>query len=500
MTEGGFQRAIAPSPTFYTTWGVGGWAFLDPAHLGLMAFLLVVLLGISTAGVPALAAHLPSYVTFTSPLWALVSLRLFLDDQVFSNWIAMLGLAYLGASLFFARNLGNAITASITSDLENARLLDEVTLAKESAEEANRDKSRFLAAVSHDLRQPLHAMGLFLESLGGRLQSAEQKELYGNISNALHALEDMFSSLLEISRLDSGSVTPSITHFPLQSLLHKLATEFSTEVEHKALSLQVSDTPHIVRSDAVLLGRIFRNLLSNAVKYTDNGSIKIETVAENGAVKVQITDTGRGIPRRDRELIFSEYHQLENPERDRTKGLGLGLGLAVVKRTCALLDHPLSVDSEFRSGSTFTVTVATGDPRRVVQEPETHRRAELMGAHILVVDDEEGIRSGMRTLLGDWGCQVTVAGSEDEAKTLLADRSPPDLLICDYRLREGRSGLEAIDAIRTYTDPELPALLMSGDTQQSLHQQASARGLYLLHKPIKPAHLVKVMVELLYAP
>ena len=137
----------------------------------------------------------------------------------------------------------------ITSDLEIARLLDEVTLAKESAEEAKRVKSRFLAAVSHDRRQPLHTMGLFLESLRGRLQRAEQKELYGNISNALHALEDMFSSLLEISRHDSGSVTPSMTHFPLQALLHKLATEFSTEVEHKALSLQVSDTPHIVRSD-----------------------------------------------------------------------------------------------------------------------------------------------------------------------------------------------------------------------------------------------------------
>ena len=476
-------------------WGAGATLFLDSTHMLQLIFMLAAFMGIGTGALPALCPHYGAFVTFVVPIFAPLALKLGLFGEPITNVLAGLALFFLLIILFFGRNLSAAITTSITRDIENARLLGEVTVAKEAAERANVEKSGFLAAVSHDLRQPLYAMGLFLGSLDREALAERNRELIDDIDNAYAALEDMFGALLEISRLDAGAVEPEWKHFSIDELLTRLVHEFRHAAEIKGIEFECPDSPAIIHSDPVLLERVLRNLLSNAVKYTDGGKVSLEIESTTDEAMIRVMDTGHGIPESDRDRIFDEYHQLENPERDRTKGLGLGL--SVVRRTCKLLAHSLSVESTLGHGSTFTVVVPQGDPETIAPPAAPDESAGIAGLHIVVIEDEAQIRKGMMTLLTDSGCEVTAAADDEEALHMLKQISrPPDVLICNYRLREGRTGLEAIERLRAAIDPELPALIMTGDTHAHLQEEAERLGLYVLHKPVKIPHLMKVVREL----
>ena len=487
---------------FYSTtggaiWGAGALLFLDSTQLLQLIFMLAVFMGIGTGALPALCPHYGAFVTFVVPIFVPLAFKLLLFGEPITNVFAGLALFFLTIILFFGRNLSAAITNSITRDIENVRLLDEVTIAKETAERANVEKSGFLAAVSHDLRQPLYAMGLFLGSLDREAFGERNRELIDDIDNAYTALEDMFGALLEISRLDAGAIEPEWIHLPIDELLARLVPEFKHMAESKGIEFKYEyrNTRAVIHSDPVLLERVLRNLLSNAVKYTDSGKVSLEIKSTTDETIIRIIDTGHGIPESDLDRIFGEYHQLENPERDRSKGLGLGL--SVVRRTCKLLAHPLSVESTVGHGSTFTVVVPQGDPERVALPAGPEESAGIAGLHVVVIDDEAPIRKGMTNLLTDSGCEVTAAADDEEALQLLKQISrPPDVLICDYRLRDGRTGLEAIERLRAAIDPELPALIMTGDTHTHLREEAERLGLYVLHKPVKIPHLMKVVREL----
>lgn len=476
-------------------WGAAALLFLDSTQLLQMIFLLAVFMGIGTGALPALCTYYAAFAAFVVPIFVPLAIKLLLFGAPITNVFAGLALFFLIIILFFGRNLSAAITNSITLDIENARLLAEVTVVKDAAERANVEKSGFLAAVSHDLRQPLYAMGLFLGSLDREALAGRNRELIDDIDNAYAALEDMFGALLEISRLDAGAVEPVWMHFPIGESLARLTSEFRHAAKIKGIELAYDDSQAIIHSDPVLLERVLRNLLSNAVKYTDSGRISLEIGSTVDATMIRVVDTGHGIPGSDIDRIFDEYYQLENPERDRSKGLGLGL--SVVRRTCKLLGHRLTVESTVGRGSTFTVVVPPGDPDRVVAPAAADESAGIAGLHVVVIDDEPQIRKGMTTLLTDSGCEVTAAADGEEALRLMKEIArPPDVLICDYRLRDGRTGLEAVEQLRAAIDPELPALLMTGDTHADLHEEADRLGLYILHKPIKIPHLMKVIREL----
>ncbi len=477
-------------------WGSGAWLFFDAALAAPTLFLLVAMIGVSAGALPALSSYSPAYIAFAGGMLLPMTARLWTLEWAHADWLAALTLIFLIVNCSYSRNLDRTIARAITADLRNRELLEEVIRERDRAEQANRLKSRFLAAVSHDLRQPLHAMGLFMEPLGRHLRRSRERALYDDICTARQALEEMFGALLEISRLESGKVQPIPSHFRLQPLVSDVLAGFSEQARHKGLSLESRVQEVVVHSDPVLLSGILRNLLSNAIKYTDEGRVWVEGQPAGEEVELRVCDTGKGIATGDQERIFDEYQQLENPQRD--QGGGLGLGLAMVRRTAELLGHRLSLESSPGRGSTFTLRLPAGEPGRIEQTAPAGEGRSLSGVHVLVIDDDERVRRATTTLLRGWDCQVTTGPSATAVlEALGAVERPPDLLICDYRLEQGVTGIEALGQVRRALDPELPALLVSGDTDPALRERITGEGFYLLSKPIKPAHLKHIMAELL---
>src|SRR6185503_11715286 len=288
--------------------------------------------------------------------------------------------------------------------LQNAELLEELRRQKEAAEEAAVAKSRFLAVASHDLRQPLHALGLFVQALQECSIAAQERHIIGNIRRSVDAMEELFNALLDISRLDAGVVQPRIVTIPLASVFDSLRFEYAPVAREKKLALIVMKTAVYVRSDLSLLSRIIRNLLSNALSYTDRGGVVLGCRRSGDCVRIEVWDSGRGIPADRHDEIFREFSQLDNPERDRRKGLGLGL--AIVERLARLLGHTVELRSEVGRGSVFSITLPRGAQEDCVSidaPVETTTGFDLAGALVLVVDDEAAVQDGMAAVLRRWG-------------------------------------------------------------------------------------------------
>jgi signal transduction histidine kinase len=363
---------------------------------------------------------------------------------------------------------------------------------------ANLAKSRFLAAASHDLRQPLHALNLFLDQRRSETDQVERSRLDAQIDKAVAAMNELFNSLLDISKLDAGVLAPSISEFPVDHLLKRIETTFVATARENGLRLRVVSSRAWVRSDFILLERILLNLVSNAVRYTERGGVVIGCRHRNGRLRIDVCDSGIGIPEDQRRNIFGEFYQLDSGEKDRRGGLGLGL--ALVDRLCGLLDHPFELTSSVGRGSRFSVLVPSA-PAVTAQAPLDLPRALVDSEHgklVMVIDDNELVRDGTRGLLKSWGCLVVTAESEDAAMAKLADHvRRPDLIISDYHLAQGKAGFELIDRLRRACGAQIPAFLISGDTAPERLREASDSGYYLLHKPVLPITLRSVVSQLL---
>jgi signal transduction histidine kinase/CheY-like chemotaxis protein len=363
---------------------------------------------------------------------------------------------------------------------------------------ANLAKSRFLAAASHDLRQPLHALNLFLDQRRSETDQVERSRLDAQIDKAVAAMNELFNSLLDISKLDAGVLAPSISEFPVDHLLKRIETTFVATARESGLRLRVVSSRAWVRSDFILLERILLNLVSNAVRYTERGGVVIGCRHRNGRLRIDVCDSGIGIPEDQRRNIFGEFYQLDSGEKDRRGGLGLGL--AIVDRLCGLLDHPFELTSSVGRGSRFSVLVPSA-PAVTAQAPLDVPRALVDSEHgklVMVIDDNELVRDGTRGLLKSWGCLVMTAESEDAAMARLADHvRRPDLIISDYHLAQGKAGFELIDRLRRACGAQIPAFLISGDTAPERLREASDSGYYLLHKPVLPITLRSVVSQLL---
>ena len=373
--------------------------------------------------------------------------------------------------------------------------------ARRGAEYANAAKTRFLAAASHDLRQPIHVLGLLLATLADRARDERTAPLLDQMGDAVEAVDSMLASLLDISKLDAGVVQPAVGPLDVRALLQRLRNEQQPIAELTGNRLTVRARGAFARSDASMLHRILANLVSNALRYTSNGRVLVGVRRRGESLRIDVVDTGPGIPANSREEIFVEFHQLGNPERDRRRGLGLGL--AIVKRLAGLLGHPIEVRSVVGRGSRFSITVPrTSEPHhaRRWSEVEASIEAELQGRRVLVLDDEISVREAMQQLLERWGCEVITTGSPEEAEACLdADARLPDLLIVDYRLRHHASGIETIGRLRERAGAPIPALVITGDTAPDRLREAQVSGYPLLHKPVMPASLRAAMRRLMPA-
>ncbi|MGE5517304.1 MAG: PAS domain S-box protein [Bacteroidota bacterium] len=376
---------------------------------------------------------------------------------------------------------------------------DELFGAKEAAEAANVAKTRFLAAASHDLRQPMQALGMFVAVLAGRPLDDAQAALVTRIQDSVTALEGLLNSLLDVSKLEAGLVVPHQAEFPVAAMMDRLAAEFEPLCAAAGLELTVVPSKETVRSDPALLERILRNLLNNAVRYTKTGRVLFGCRRRGRKLSFEVWDTGIGIPQSEIRNIFREFHQVGNLGRDRRQGLGLGL--AIVERLAQLLDHPVAVRSQEGRGSVFStlVPLATRAPAAVAP-CQLQLGLARKGAAILVIDDEPDVRESLEMLLESWGHVVLAAASaEDAIRRLPGWGRVPDLVLADYRLQNGDTGGQAIARVEVHLRPvaKLPAIILTGDTAPERLQQAQALGHGLLHKPVQPEALRRMIDDAL---
>jgi signal transduction histidine kinase/CheY-like chemotaxis protein len=378
------------------------------------------------------------------------------------------------------------------------RMNDELGELYRQLEAANLAKSRFLAAASHDLRQPLHALNLFVAQLRTETDQAERDRVTAQIDAAVTAMNDLFSALLDISRLDAKALAAEVTDFPLSVLLQRIETTFAPAAREKGLVLRMVRSDAWVRTDFILLERILLNLVSNAVHYTVRGGVLVGTRRRRDQLRIEVRDTGVGIPADQTRKIFGEFYRLASSERDRRGRLGLGL--AIVERLCQLLGHPIELTSTPGKGSCFAVSV----PLIPQQKPAElsiapHAIADpASGKLIVVIDDDALVLDGMRGVLRSWGCFVVTGESEVAVLASLAgDDRRPDLIISDCRLAGGNSGIEAVQRLRRALSAPIPAFLISGDIAPERLREAGASGFHLLHKPVSPMALRSMLNQLL---
>ena len=466
---------------------LGFFVFLPEFERALQSMVMIAMCAgavATTAGyLPVLLAYLVPVLLPLSALWAIS------PGIAQSGWIETFTavLTALFGVLLFA--LGRDAFRLFRESFE-IRLQHKAAL--EQAEAANRAKTRFLASASHDLRQPIHTLSLFGAALSMRPLDEASRTVVQHINTALQVLTTQLDALLDISKLDAGVVRVNPEAISLRAFLERMHGEFEPPAHAKGLDLALECPDEaLVETDPMLLGRIVRNLLDNAIKYTQRGGVAVRVEPEAGGYALVVSDTGRGIREADHDRVFEEFYQVDNPERDRTKGLGLGL--AIVRRLAGLLHIRMEMASTPGEGTSFRLGLAAARRRAPPPASAPEEGIAPVGAHVLVVDDESGIRLGMKALLEAMGCRATLAdGTEHAVKA--ARHARPDLVLADFRLRGADNGIATVRAIRALY-PGIPAILVSGDIAAERLREAEAAGIALLHKPVPPETLKRAIAE-----
>ena len=479
------------------TWGAATLLFFTPDNIQLFSVLTLIIIGLTITSMAALSAILWAYYAYAVPaVLPIVWRYMTMDDH--SYYVFGILVLILIITLFpFARVNHKTLRDSVLLRFENIELVQQLTDQKEKAESANIAKTKFLAAASHDLRQPLHAIGLFLGALESRVEKDDQKIIVQKIKNSSNALNGLLDSLLDVSKLDAGVVQVEPVIFCVQDLFDSLEHEFEPDASEKNLRLKFIKTRICLNTDYAILDRIIRNLISNAIRYTNKGGVVVGCRRYNGKIMLGVYDTGIGIENDKMESIFNEFHQLHNPERDRSKGLGLGL--AIVKRMAQLLHAPLLSKSVPNQGSMFGLVMS-----RASSIEQNYELAEKVvtpmffdNKLILIVDDELEIRDSLAELLQSWHCKVVAASSGEEAKEALSEsKAVPDIILADYRLRDSETGNDVIREIQSiYRDYKIPAIIITGDTAPDRIKEANASGYKILHKPVSPNEVRLLLAE-----
>lgn len=379
----------------------------------------------------------------------------------------------------------------------NAELVDlnhQLEAAKNEAETANRSKTSFLAAASHDLLQPLNAARLFVSAMEGQEMPARSRSLLQQAATALDSVEDLLEALFEISRLDAGAVQPEIADLPLDSILRALRIEFAPLAVAGGLAFDVPETDLWVRSDHRLLRRVLQNFVSNAIRYTEEGKVSVELRGERGHVVVTVRDTGPGIAAADREEIFEEFRRL-----GRTKKIpGKGLGLAIVRRVSTMLDHEIGLDTEPGEGAAFSIRLPRVAPVPLAAEDTASAVGGNGGSGglVLVIDNDPTILSGMEALLENWGLDVVAVRDPSDPAAQAVLEQGPAMLIVDYHLDDELTGEKAIAMLRGKAGAQVPAMIITADRCEQTKALLAGLSLPVLNKPVKPARLRALLRQL----
>jgi signal transduction histidine kinase/FixJ family two-component response regulator len=495
-------------------WGIAAFAMF-PASPPHQALLIVCLFSVILGGLNLTAVYTPSFLGFV--LAALVPLiaRVAMEGGQVHLFTALVLLVVLGFVLGFGRQLNHVLTLSLAMRHENVDLIDELKVetrlaesARAAAETANRAKSQFLAAASHDLRQPLHAIGLFAAALAARARDPNVAPLIANIHASIEALEGLFAQLLDLSRLEAGALHPQFEDVALEPLLARICADFAPQAALHGLVLRSVHTSAEVITDPLLLERILRNLIGNALRYTRRGGVVVGVRRCGAEFRIDVIDSGVGIAAIDHQRIFDEFVQLGPSPHRHAGGRGLGLGLTIVRRLSALLGHGLDVGSAPGAGSRFSISLPRAARRPSVRLRGTQPvvaagsdgASPFAGRSVAVVDDDPAVVSAMEALFTSWGAHVVAGTSAAATLTALQD-GRADLIVADLRLADGESGIEAVTAIRAAQGGgSVPALIVSGDTGDDARKETSAAGITLLSKPLIVTALFKAAEAALAPP
>ncbi|MGB0663605.1 MAG: NahK/ErcS family hybrid sensor histidine kinase/response regulator [Pontibacterium sp.] len=372
-----------------------------------------------------------------------------------------------------------------------ALIEDELRQAKSDAEAANLGKTRFLAAASHDLLQPLNAARLFSSALAQQSHSDETRQLVDNLDGSLKAAEELITTILDISKLDAGSLEPTLSHFAMDDLLTNLKAEFTALAAEKGLRFRCAPCNLIVHTDQQLLRRILQNFLSNAIRYTQDGGVLLGCRRRGDYLKLEVWDTGVGITEDKQQEVFEEFRRIDNPKHSQVQGLGLGL--AITERIAKMLDHPIGLRSWPSKGTVFSVLVPIGDSS-LAQTPKPEKRGwirskGLDGVRVLIIDNEPKILEGMSALLKGWSCEVYTALSPQAAQEIVQGGTQPDIILADYHLSENETGVMAVKQIDPWLLPNTPVIVITADRTDEVKQEVADLGYQLLNKPVRPAGL-----------
>ena len=491
-----------------TLWGVAGWVGY-PASPPHEALLIVCMFGVVMGGLNLTSVYRPAFYAFVLPaLVPLIARVALVGDSVhlFTAFVMGVVLAFI---VGFGHRLNDVLTQSLAMRYENVDLIGELRErtraaqeARGSAEAANRAKSQLLAAASHDLRQPLHALGLYIAALAARAHDSEWRTLVGSVQAAAETLDLQFAQLLDLSRLEGGGLRPERQSVAVGPLLARIGAEFAPQAAARGLTLTIMPTRLAIDTDPALCTRIVQNLLANAVHYTRRGGIVVGARRRGIRIAVEVVDTGVGIAPEHQMRIFEEFYQVRSDTGSDRRDGGMGLGLAIVRRLADLLRHDIGVVSRPGRGSRFSIVA----PRVLDASPVRYHRARPMqatsdalnGAIVAVIDDDAASVDAMRVLFGTWGA-TAVGGADAEALLAACDDLGryPDLIVVDLRLAAGASGVDAVMRIRKEFGSAIPALVISGDTGSAAESRVRNAGLALLPKPVVAATLKAATVALL---
>jgi PAS domain S-box-containing protein len=388
---------------------------------------------------------------------------------------------------------GSYISSVIRDVTERKEMENEIIDARRSAERANKANTAFLAAASHDLRQPVQALSLLNGALRRVVDDSLALEMIDSQQQSLDTMTNLLNSLLDISRLDAGAIAPEIEVFPIQQVIDRLTTDFARQATQKGLEFHTEPSNILVETDPNLLGEIIQNFVSNAIRYTSKGSIKLRCEEADGHVCVRVQDTGIGIDPDDIEDIFAEFHQLKVPGQNNE---GFGLGLAIVQRLSSLLGHEIKVHSEPGSGSEFAICMptvgvqSTGKSADIAKQTAASRGGKY--GTIVLIEDDASVANALEALLEAEGYRVATAASAKEAKTIAKHiDAAPELVITDYHLLDGSTGVEAVAQMREYFAAEIPALIVTGDTSIVMEAVRDLPNSLLIRKPVNPDQLLQ---------
>ena len=488
-----WQLLIAVNSLFIgLSWGVSSSVFYGVVSGSLQPYIVLVSVILLSSYFPVLVNYYLSFSVFAISFVLPLVYQLINSESSVDNNIGLILTTYLISMLAFARWFNKR-------EFERLRLQTELYEQNDKVKEANDSKSRFLASASHDLRQPLQALGFYIVMLSDFLREPRKKALFDKTLKAYQALEDLLNQLLNISKLNANLVDIVKTNFSVNELFEKLKNDYELRAMDKGLSIEFVTGDFFGYSDVVSVERILRNLLENSLRYTDQGFIKAHCQKINGRLVFEIVDSGIGIEQTHIDKIFNEFYQVKNPERDRSKGFGLGL--YAVERLARLLETKILVSSSVGKGSLFSIELEEGMKPQIVDQSSSELLIGdkiLEDKVILLIDDDDVVLDSISRLFLSWDCQILTADNYNDAINIITQEEIiPDLLIVDYRLPNHRTGVELVEEICALAKITVPAVILTGDTGEESLTHINQSGLSFMHKPADPNKLKKRVKSLL---